>query len=74
MQLTAFKKRVVTGSARLDIYRKGGDSLAGRHHLLHLYPLSVNEIDPSKTHNHTNEIVENLLRFSQYIYCFKIFY
>ena len=36
---------LVTGSARLDTYRKGGDSLAGRHHLVHLFPLSVKEVD-----------------------------
>lgn len=34
---------LVTGSARLDIYRKGGDSLAGRHHLVRMLPLSVAE-------------------------------
>ncbi len=35
---------LVTGSARLDIFRKGGDSLAGRffHHQLH--PFSVKEL------------------------------
>lgn len=35
---------VVTGSARLDIYRKGGDSLLGRHELLHLHPFSIGEL------------------------------
>ncbi|MBI5881604.1 MAG: ATP-binding protein [Elusimicrobia bacterium] len=35
---------LVTGSARLDYYRFGGDSLQGRYHLLHLYPLSVKEL------------------------------
>lgn len=40
------KMRVlVTGSARLDYYRFGGDSLQGRYHLLHLHPLSVAELD-----------------------------
>lgn len=39
------KRRIlVTGSARLDYYRFGGDSLQGRYHLLHLYPLSVAEL------------------------------
>lgn len=38
------KKILVTGSARLDYYRFGGDSLQGRYHLLHLYPLSVAEL------------------------------
>jgi len=35
---------LVTGSARLDYYRFGGDSLQGRYHLLHLYPFSVAEL------------------------------
>jgi predicted AAA+ superfamily ATPase len=35
---------VVTGSARLDLYRRGGDSLQGRYHLLRLHPLSVAEL------------------------------
>ena len=30
---------LVTGSARLDIYRKGGDSLQGRYHYYRLHPL-----------------------------------
>lgn len=35
---------LVTGSARLDIYRKGGDSLAGRHYSYRLHPFSVAEL------------------------------
>jgi predicted AAA+ superfamily ATPase len=35
---------LVTGSARLDLYRFGGDSLHGRYHLLRLHPLSVAEL------------------------------
>jgi hypothetical protein len=35
---------LVTGSARLDVYRYGGDSLQGRYHLLRLHPLSVAEL------------------------------
>lgn len=34
---------VVTGSSRLDFYRKGGDSLMGRYFAYHLHPLSVGE-------------------------------
>lgn len=34
----------VTGSARLDVYRRGGDSLMGRYFLYHLHPLSVGEL------------------------------
>jgi predicted AAA+ superfamily ATPase len=35
---------LVTGSARMDVYKKGGDSLAGRHFRYRLHPLSVAEI------------------------------
>ena len=34
---------LVTGSARLDLYRHGGDSLQGRYHYLRLHPLSFAE-------------------------------
>lgn len=36
-------KTIVTGSARLDLFRKSGDSLAGRYFLYHLLPLTLNE-------------------------------
>lgn len=35
---------LVTGSGRLDIYQKGGDSLAGRYLPFHLFPLTVAEL------------------------------
>lgn len=35
---------LVTGSARLDVYRRGGDSLLGRYHYLRLHPFSVREV------------------------------
>ena len=35
---------LVTGSARLDIYRRGGDSLLGRYHSYCLHPLSLAEL------------------------------
>ncbi len=40
---------LVTGSARLDYFRKGGDSLVGRYHYLRLHPISLTEMnkDPS---------------------------
>ena len=37
-------KVLVTGSARLDIYRKGGDSLLGRYFHFHLHPLTLGEL------------------------------
>lgn len=39
---------LVTGSARLDVYKKGGDSLMGRYFLYRIHPLSIREIvDPT---------------------------
>jgi hypothetical protein len=35
---------LVTGSARLDVYRRGGDSLQGRYHHHRLHPFSVAEV------------------------------
>lgn len=35
---------LVTGSARLDLYRKGGDSLMGRYFYYRLHPFSVAEL------------------------------
>lgn len=35
---------LVTGSGRLDVYQRGGDSLFGRYHLFHLLPFSVGEL------------------------------
>ncbi len=40
----AGRRILVTGSARLDFYRFGGDSLQGRYHLLRLHPLSAAEL------------------------------
>lgn len=37
-------KILVTGSARLDYYRFGGDSLQGRYHYFRMHPLSVKEL------------------------------
>lgn len=38
---------LVTGSARLDVYRRGGDSLQGRYHHYRLHPLSYAELEGS---------------------------
>lgn len=50
---------LVTGSARLDTYRKGGDSLQGRYHFFRLHPFSLNEIDSSAD----KASLEQLLQF-----------
>jgi predicted AAA+ superfamily ATPase len=41
---------LITGSARLDIYRKGGDSLQGRYHAYRLHGLSMGELQNVTTH------------------------
>jgi predicted AAA+ superfamily ATPase len=48
---------LVTGSARLDFYRRGGDSLQGRYHPYRLHPLSVTELGGHRAS------LEPLLRF-----------
>ncbi len=48
---------LVTGSARLDVYRRGGDSLQGRYHPYRLHPLSLTELGSHRT------ALETLLRF-----------
>lgn len=35
---------IVTGSSRMDVYRRGGDSLMGRYFLYRMHPLSIAEI------------------------------
>jgi len=44
------KKILVTGSAKLDYYRYGGESLQGRYHFLRLHPLSVAELKMVDNH------------------------
>ncbi len=50
---------IVTGSARLDHYRKGGDSLQGRYHYYRLHPFSLMELDSNPTQNN----LETLLKY-----------
>ena len=51
------KEILVTGSARLDLYRRGGDSLQGRYHFLRLHPLSLDELTSQKK-NDLNQLFE----------------
>ena len=56
---------VVTGSGRLDVYQKGGDSLLGRYHQYRLHPLSVREVvDPGAppADYEADETLERLIR------------
>jgi uncharacterized protein len=39
------KSFIITGSARLDYYSKGGDSLQGRYHYYRLHPFSLRELN-----------------------------
>ncbi|MBX3464245.1 MAG: ATP-binding protein [Planctomycetes bacterium] len=45
----AQQRILVAGSARLDHYRRGGDSLQGRYHLLRLHPFSFAELGMEST-------------------------
>ncbi|MCL4456193.1 MAG: AAA family ATPase [Nitrospirae bacterium] len=38
-------KFLVTGSSRLDVYRRGGDSLQGRYHYYRLHPFTLAEVE-----------------------------
>lgn len=40
---------LITGSARLDVYRRGGDSLLGRYHYWRLHPFTLDELPPGVT-------------------------
>lgn len=53
-------KIIVTGSARLDYYRKGGDSLVNRYRYFRLHPFSLMELSPTPGRDE----LEALLRFS----------
>lgn len=45
----------VTGSGRLDLYRKGGESLLGRYFLYRMHPLSLGEIQKLTTESSLTE-------------------
>ena len=51
---------LVSGSGRLDIYQKGGDSLAGRYLLFHLWPFTIAEL--GKRNLAIDEFLENPLQ------------
>lgn len=62
---------IVTGSAKLDVYRKGGDSLMGRYFLYRICPLSIAEIskkfsinEPISPPSKVNiELIDSLIEF-----------
>ena len=51
---------LVSGSARLDVYRKGGDSLAGRFYSYRLHPVSVAEVKETVP---AEEALDRIIRF-----------
>lgn len=53
------RQYLVTGSARLDLYRRGGDALTGRYHFYQLHPFSLRELDPKRHQS----AAETLLKF-----------
>lgn len=53
-------KFIVTGSARLDYFRKGGDSLLGRYRYFRLHPFSITEF----SNKPTKKYLDLLLRLS----------
>lgn len=48
---------LITGSARLDHFRKGGDSLLGRYHYYRLHPYSISEL------NYEKNALKKLMKF-----------
>ena len=50
---------IVTGSAQLDYFRKGGDSLLGRYRYLRLHPFSLMELSKNPSQND----LKTLLKF-----------
>ncbi|MBP9888447.1 MAG: ATP-binding protein [Leptospiraceae bacterium] len=54
-----FHNFLITGSARLNIYKRGGDSMLGRYHYWRLHPFTLNEIPPKIS---VDEAFKRLLR------------
>ena len=52
---------IVTGSAKLDTYRKVGDSLAGRFFQFRLHPLDLKEINKINNPDNLQTVLEQLL-------------
>ncbi|MCX7121206.1 MAG: ATP-binding protein [Gammaproteobacteria bacterium] len=52
---------LVTGSARLNVYRKGSDSLMGRYYHFRLHPFSVSELMNGKFFQYPDDLIKTLL-------------
>ncbi len=55
---------LVTGSARLNVYRKDSDSLLGRYYHFQLHPFSLHELLRNKQHIDHNHLIEALFNRS----------
>jgi predicted AAA+ superfamily ATPase len=49
---------LITGSARLDAFRKTGDSLAGRFYIHHLMPFDLKELTGTRFENNIDRLME----------------
>lgn len=56
---------IVTGSARLNVYRKGSDSLLGRYYHFRLHPFSVSELLENQYYAEPNKLFDILLSKSR---------
>ncbi|MDD4976130.1 MAG: ATP-binding protein [Bacteriovorax sp.] len=54
---------IVTGSARLDTYKKVGDSLAGRYFQYRLHPLDVREVCKIEKKSDADEVLDRILNY-----------
>ncbi len=52
------RRILVTGSARLDYYRKGGDSLVGRYRYFRLHPFSLREMTRSPSRSDLDALLK----------------
>lgn len=52
---------LVTGSARMDTYKKAGDSLAGRHFSIRLHPFDLKELKENEPNFNLNVAFEKML-------------
>lgn len=55
---------LVTGSAKMDIYKKAGDSMAGRFFSFRLSPLSLRELCQNASRSKTQAAMDRLLSYS----------
>lgn len=62
-------RMLVTGSARLNVYKRGGDSLFGRYHYWRLHPFTLSEIPQGVTPKETFERLMNRGGFPEPFFC-----